>query len=146
VERRILRFFQPPDEAAKGRGGDATATELEDALNVSAKATHRQPCQCDPRLVLGALYDDGPVSRAEVARRSLTVVRDEARGLPLRLGPEERILAVMPLPVDHTPADTSSTVPPVHAAALRTALVGRLEPSGRLPVPLGDLYPVGHGL
>ena len=176
-----------------------------------------------------------------VAARSLTVVRDEARNLPLRLGPEERILAVMPRPVDLTPADTSSTVPPGLAAALRTvhpyvdelvvgyapddaeiatarrcavdaavvvvgtiaaepgsaqahlvnallatdrpvvsaalrtpwdllaypdarthlctysvlpdslealaaAVVGRLEPSGTLPVPLGDLYPVGHGL
>ena len=30
--------------------------------------------------------------------------------------------------------------------ALASALVGRLEPSGRLPVPLGDLYAVGHGL
>jgi beta-N-acetylhexosaminidase len=123
----------------------------------------------------------------EVAARSLTVVRDEARSLPLRLGPEERILVVMPRPVDLTPADTSSTVPPglaavllatgrpVVTAALRTpwdllaypdarthlctysvlpdslealasALVGRLDPSGKLPVPLGDLYPVGHGL
>ena len=27
-----------------------------------------------------------------------------------------------------------------------SALVGRLDPSGKLPVPLGDLYPVGHGL
>ena len=177
----------------------------------------------------------------EVAARSLTLVRDEARNLPLRIGPEERILAIMPRPVDLTPADTSSTVQPGLAAALRavyprvdelvvgyapddaeiamarrcatdaaavvvgtiaaepgsaqadlvdallatgrpvvtaalrtpwdllaypdaqthlctysvlpdsldalaSALVGRLEPSGRLPVPLGDLYAVGHGL
>ena len=177
----------------------------------------------------------------EVGARSLTLVRDEAHILPLRLGPEERILAIMPRPVDLTPADTSSTVPPALAGALRTvhphvdelvvgfapdeaeiamarrcaadaaavvvgtiaaepgsaqadlvnvllatgqpvvtaalrtpwdllaypdarthlctysvlpdslealalALVGRLEPSGKLPVPLGDLYPVGHGL
>ena len=50
------------------------------------------------------------------------LVRDAPRNLPLRLGPEERILAVMPRPVDLTPADTSSTV------------------------PLGDLNPVGNGL
>ena len=55
----------------------------------------------------------------EVAARSMTLVRDEAGNLPLRLGPEERILAVMPRPVDLTPADTSSTVPPGLAAALR---------------------------
>ena len=94
--------------------------------------------------MLRALYDYGPVSRSEVARRSLTVVRDEARGLPLRLGPEERILAVMPRPVDLTPAATSSTVPRGHTVALRTALIGRLEPSGKLPVQLGDLYPIGR--
>ena len=177
----------------------------------------------------------------EVADRSLTLVRDDASNLPLRLGAEERILAIMPRPVDLTPADTSSTIPPGLAGALRTvhphvdelvvgfapddaeiatarrcaadaamvvvgtiaaepgsaqadlvdallatgrpvvtaalrtpwdllaypdagthlctysvlpdslealalALVGRLEPSGTLPVPLGDLYPVGHGL
>ena len=115
-------------------------------MNVPAKATHRQACHYDRRLVLRTLYDDGAVSRAEVARRSLTVARDEARGLPLRIGPEERILAVMPRPVDLIPADTSSPNPPGHAAALPTAFVGRLEPSGKLPVPLGDLYPVGHGL
>jgi len=97
------------------------------------------------RLVVRTLYDYGPVSRAEVARRSLTVVRAESRGLPIRLGPEERILAVMPRPVHFTSADTSSTVPPGHTVALRTALIGRLEPSGKLPVPLGDLYPIGHG-
>ena len=177
----------------------------------------------------------------EVAARSLTLVRDEAHNLPLRIGPEERILAIMPRPVDLTPADTSSTVAPGLAAALRAvhprvdelvvgyapddaeiamarrcatdvaavvvgtiaaepgsaqadlvdallatgrpvvtaalrtpwdllaypdaethlctysvlpdsldalalALVGRLEPSGKLPVPLGDLYAAGHGL
>jgi hypothetical protein len=128
-----------------GCAGDTRATGLEDALNGPAKATHRQTCQCCRRFVLRTLDDDGQVSRADVARHSLTVVRDESRGLPLHLGPEERILAVMPRPVDLTPADTSSTVPPGHAAALRTALVGRLEPSGKLPVPLGDLYPVGRG-
>jgi hypothetical protein len=94
--------------------------------------------------VLRTLYDHGPVSRAEVARRSLTVVRAESRGLSIRLGPEERILAVMPRPVDLTPAATSSTVPRGHTVALRTALIGRLEPSGKLPVPLGDLYLIGR--
>jgi beta-N-acetylhexosaminidase len=178
---------------------------------------------------------------SEVARRSLTLVRNDDGLLPLRLAPEERILAVMPRPLDLTPADTSSTVEPGLAAALRAvhpavdelviafepdeaeitaarrcaldaavvvvgtiaaepgsaqallvdallstgrpvvtaalrtpwdllaypasrthlctysvlpdplealgaALVGRLEPSGRLPVPIGDLHPVGHGL
>lgn len=55
----------------------------------------------------------------ELARRSLTLVRDERATLPLRLAAEQRILAVMPAPRDLTPADTSSTVPPGLAAALR---------------------------
>ena len=55
----------------------------------------------------------------EVAARSVTLVRDEAGLLPLRLGPEASILAVMPAPRDLTPADTSSTVPAGLASALR---------------------------
>lgn len=53
----------------------------------------------------------------EVALRSITLVRDEPRMLPL--SPTGRLLAVMPRPIDLTPADTSSTVPPLLAAALR---------------------------
>lgn len=56
---------------------------------------------------------------AEVARRSFTLVRDEAGLLPLRPAAGARIAAVMPAPRDLTPADTSSTVRPHLAAALR---------------------------
>jgi beta-N-acetylhexosaminidase len=61
----------------------------------------------------------------ELAERSITLVRDPSGLLPLmpsganmgsRRGP---ILAVMPRPADLTPADTSSTVAPGLAAALR---------------------------
>ncbi|HZI37476.1 MAG TPA: glycoside hydrolase family 3 N-terminal domain-containing protein [Acidimicrobiia bacterium] len=54
---------------------------------------------------------------AEVARRSITLVRDEPPVLPL--APTGSLLAVMPRPADLTPADTSSTVPPLLARALR---------------------------
>ena len=50
------------------------ATELEDALNVPAKATHRQTRQCTRRLVLR------------------TLVRDEARNVPFRLAPMSAFL------------------------------------------------------
>jgi beta-N-acetylhexosaminidase len=56
----------------------------------------------------------------EVAERSITLVRDTGGLLPLRLGPSDRILAIMPTPEDLTPADTSSTVAPGLAAAMRT--------------------------
>ena len=56
---------------------------------------------------------------ADVAARSITLVRDDAGMLPLRIAPDARILAVMPRPTDLTPADTSSAVPPLLAGALR---------------------------
>jgi beta-N-acetylhexosaminidase len=55
----------------------------------------------------------------ELADRSLTLVRDDDGLLPLHLDGDRSILAVMPRPVDLTPADTSSTVEPGLAAALR---------------------------
>jgi beta-N-acetylhexosaminidase len=55
----------------------------------------------------------------ELAARALTLVRDDDRRLPLALAPTDRIAAIMPAPTDQTPADTSSTVAPGLAAALR---------------------------
>jgi len=55
----------------------------------------------------------------DVARKSITLVRDTALQLPLRVGPEERIAVAIPRPEDLTPADTSSYVKPVLADALR---------------------------
>lgn len=56
---------------------------------------------------------------AEVARRSITLVRDAHDLLPLRLPPDARVAAVMPQPLNRTPADTSATVTPELATALR---------------------------
>jgi beta-N-acetylhexosaminidase len=56
----------------------------------------------------------------EVAAASITLVRDEDGVLPLRLQRGARILAVMPRPRELTPADTSASVEPGLAAALRT--------------------------
>ncbi len=58
---------------------------------------------------------------AEVARRSITLVRDDHGRLPIPS--DSRLLAVMPVPRDLTPADTSSVVAPGLADALR----GRFE-------------------
>lgn len=57
----------------------------------------------------------------EVAERSITLVRDEAGLLPIRLPTGARVVAIMPRPRDLTPADTSSAVAPGLAAALRAA-------------------------
>jgi len=56
---------------------------------------------------------------AELAAQSMTLVRDPSGLLPVRWWTFGRVLAVMPRPTDLTPADTSSTVPPAVAAALR---------------------------
>ncbi len=56
---------------------------------------------------------------ATVAAQAVTLVRDEAGRLPLRLAATARIAAVVPQPADLTPADTSSYVTPALAAALR---------------------------
>jgi beta-N-acetylhexosaminidase len=56
---------------------------------------------------------------AEVAQRSVTLVRDHARVLPLRLPRGARIGVVVPQPEDLTPADTSSYLVPELAGAIR---------------------------
>ena len=61
---------------------------------------------------------------AELARRSMTLVRNDARLVPLKLAADARIAVVQSMPADLTPADTSSTVPPTLASALRRRLAG----------------------
>jgi beta-N-acetylhexosaminidase len=56
---------------------------------------------------------------AEIADRSITLVRDDNKRLPLRLTPQLRLAAIMPQPRDLTPADTSSYVPATLGAVLR---------------------------
>jgi beta-N-acetylhexosaminidase len=55
----------------------------------------------------------------EVARRSVTLVREEPGRLPLRLNAKARVAVVVPRPQDLTPADTSSYLIPALAAAVR---------------------------
>jgi beta-N-acetylhexosaminidase len=56
---------------------------------------------------------------AELARRSITLVRNDDRLLPLTPAAGGRIAVVQSEPADLTPADTSSTVPPTLASAIR---------------------------
>lgn len=71
----------------------------------------------------------------EIAERSITLVRDEARQLPLRLDAAETLAVIVPQPKDLTPADTSSYDKPALADALRvyhdrvTEIVVPIEPS-----------------
>jgi beta-N-acetylhexosaminidase len=61
---------------------------------------------------------------AELARRSITLVRNDDRLLPLKPPADARIAVVQSMPADLTPADTSSYVLPTLAAALRRRLAG----------------------
>lgn len=56
---------------------------------------------------------------AEIAERSITLVRDDTGLLPLRPGSGDRMAALVPQPLDLTPADTSSYIRPGLASALR---------------------------
>jgi beta-N-acetylhexosaminidase len=56
---------------------------------------------------------------AELAQRSVTVVRDDRGILPLRLDPGSRILALEPVPTNVTPADTTALYSPALSSALR---------------------------
>lgn len=55
----------------------------------------------------------------EIAERSVTLVRDDAHLLPLKLNQDQRVVVIIPQPADLTPADTSSYVVPALAASVR---------------------------
>jgi beta-N-acetylhexosaminidase len=61
---------------------------------------------------------------AELARRSITLVRNDTAQVPLKPAADARIAVVQSMPADLTPADTSSTVPPTLASALGRRLAG----------------------
>lgn len=56
---------------------------------------------------------------AEIAAKSVTLVRDRGRSLPLRLEDGQRLATILPQPADLTPADTSSFVAHTLAQSLR---------------------------
>jgi beta-N-acetylhexosaminidase len=68
---------------------DWASRQVQPSLDVVACAEHR------------ALAD-------EIANQSITLVRDAAGTLPLRLTPDQRLAVIVPEPKDLTPADTSS--------------------------------------
>jgi len=92
---------------------EATSTSVERILSLK----HWLAGQPQPDLSVVGCAEHQAVA-AEIAERSITLVRDGAGVLPLRLKPEGRIAAVVPRPIDLTPADTSSYVMPGLAAAL----------------------------
>jgi beta-N-acetylhexosaminidase len=74
--------------------------------------------QPQPELDVVGCYEHRQLEE-EVARRSITLVRDDAGLLPLQLDPDVKIGVIMPEPADLTPADTSSYVKPSLASAIQ---------------------------
>ena len=73
----------------------------------------------------------------QLAEQSVTLVRDEARLLPMDLLSDSRVALVMPRPTDLTPADTSSFVMPCLTNALR-AFHPRVDEFVTANPPQGD--------
>jgi beta-N-acetylhexosaminidase len=63
----------------------------------------------------------------ELARRSITLVRNDDGLLPLVVGRDARVAVIHSMPADLTPADTSSGVTPTLGTALRRRLRGTDE-------------------
>jgi beta-N-acetylhexosaminidase len=113
-ERRARIEAAVGHAAARGLlGGERLA---EAAARVAALRRRLQPADGDPSLVGCA---DHRQLAAELAAKSVTLVRDSAGLLPLRPAAGGSLGVLMPRPIDRTPADTSSTVTPTLAAALR---------------------------
>ena len=80
----------------------------------------------------------------EIAERSITLVRDTMKQLPLRLATDETLGVIVPQPKDLTPADTSSYDKPALADALRAyhdrveEIVMPIEPSEADVAALAD--------
>jgi beta-N-acetylhexosaminidase len=55
----------------------------------------------------------------EIARKSVTLVRDEHNCLPIKLDAEKKMAVIIPTPKDLTPADTSSYIQPRLAECIR---------------------------
>ncbi len=121
----LLLCTADPAAQARIEGGlrHAWARGLFDAAEMAASAARLASL----RLRLGEIAQPpiGVVGSAahqalarEVAARAVTLVRDDAGLLPLRLAPEARVVVIQPRGRDLTPADTSSTVEPRLAAAI----------------------------
>ena len=94
--------------------------EAELAASEARRAALRRRLAAAPQPCLEVVRGAGHLALAdEVARRAVTLVRDDAGILPLRLDPGARVVVVQPAPRDLTPADTSSAVPPLLADAVR---------------------------
>jgi beta-N-acetylhexosaminidase len=118
-DRRTLRRIEEGLRRAAERGLFERAGLRRSSSRV-ARLRRRLGASAAPGLEVVGCRDHQALA-SEVAERSITLVRNEAGILPIEARREGgvRVVAVMPVPRDLTPADTSATVPAGLAAALR---------------------------
>ncbi len=85
---------------------------------LAARRALRAPDGSQPPIEVVGCADHRALAR-EIAEASVTLVRDPGGCLPLRLGADSRVALVAPVPVDLTPAETSSYLRLGLAQALR---------------------------
>ncbi len=115
-DSEMLQRVEDGLEQAEKRGlTDPRAREVS-AARLAAVRTWLAGFEQPPLDVVGC--SEHAALADELARRSITLVRDDDRLLPLRPSSDARIAVVQPEPTDMTPADTSSYVPPLLAHAV----------------------------
>ncbi|NJN17922.1 MAG: glycoside hydrolase family 3 protein [Oscillochloris sp.] len=92
---------------AATRSGSLPAEDLLAAAGRVRALKQHLAAQTQPALAMVGCAEHRTLA-GEVAARAVTLVRDDARRLPLRLPSDARILVLMPELADLTPADTSS--------------------------------------
>lgn len=103
--------------AAARRGALSAKAIAESGRRITTLKSWLQQSRQPPLSVVGC--DDHLNLAREVARRSITLVRDTEQRIPLRLRSDQRLAVVVPRPEDLTPADTSSYDMPTLSAAVR---------------------------
>jgi beta-N-acetylhexosaminidase len=103
---------------AAQRGGLDTAQVIDSANRILALKEWLFAHTEQPNLSIINCSEHQKVAN-EIAEQSITLVRDQANLLPIRLKAEQRLAVVIPKPENLTPADTSSYVVPALAAFLR---------------------------
>jgi beta-N-acetylhexosaminidase len=114
-----------PDEGLRERArlaverGAARGLIPTESLQASARRVdalrRRLPATAPDPAVVGSHFD----LAGELARSAVTLVRDDADNLPLRLDAASRVLVLEPEPTNVTPADTTALYPTSLAEAVR---------------------------
>jgi beta-N-acetylhexosaminidase len=142
ADAALLERLEEGLREIQARGATDEAAEARVARRLSALRAWLAEFDTPPFSVVGCA--EHQALAAEVAARSITLVRDDARLLPLRPDGGQAVLVIQSRPRDLTPADTSSTVEPSLARSLGNRLGGVEELLlPEVPGP-GDIAAAAH--